>query len=127
MFKSAKMPDLSEFNGEYFVDMLTVLPNLRKFSHRKVFYTKDNRIFGHNILLTNRTWGHFFIEKGDCKALNSLEVIIINYSRPENSFITNKIRDHLRCIEQNKLYLGRFNYFLKGRFYFLGYFSLSKL
>ena len=46
IFKNARTPKLSEFNGEYFVDMLTILPSLRKFSHRKIFYSENDKTLG---------------------------------------------------------------------------------
>ncbi len=126
IFKNAGTPELSEFNGEYFVDMLTLIPSLRKFSHRKVFYYEDNQVKGYNVLFADKIWGHFFLEEGICKEVDSLKVIVINYDVAENSFLTNKIRDYVRCVEKDSLYLGRFNYLFMGKLYFLGYFSLSK-
>ncbi|MFQ6083452.1 MAG: hypothetical protein ACE5WD_08845 [Candidatus Aminicenantia bacterium] len=125
IFKNGTIPKISEFNGEYFVDMLTIVPSLRKFSHRKVFYTETEKVFGYNLLFNNMKWGHFFLEEGICEKVGSLEVVVINYNKPENSFITNRIRDHVRFIE-NGLYLGRFNYLFRDKLHFLGYFSLSK-
>lgn len=126
IFKDAKTPNISEFKGEYFVDMLTGLPSLRKISHRKVFYLENNRILGYNMIFTNKIWGHFFVEEGICEAVDSLRVVVINYDRAENSFISNRIRDHVRCVEEKTLYLGRFNYIFMGKLRFLGYFSLLK-
>jgi hypothetical protein len=125
-FKNARTPNVYEFCGEYLVDMLTVLPSLRKFSHRKVFYTKNDRVLGYNLLFTNKIWGHFFLEEGICKEVDLLKVVVINYDKIENSFISNRIRDQLRCIEKDALYLGRFNYLFMGKPQFLGYFSLTK-
>ncbi|MEW5760120.1 MAG: hypothetical protein AB1779_05085 [Candidatus Thermoplasmatota archaeon] len=126
IFKNAKTPKISEFDGEYFVDMLTVLPSLRKISHRKIFYSKNNKVFGYNVLFTDKIWGAFFLEEGICKEIDSLKVVVINYDRTENSFITKRIRDHVRCIEEKSLYIGRFNYLFGSNLRFLGYFSLSK-
>lgn len=64
VFAKAAVPDVFEFEGEYFVDMLTGLPSLRRFSHRKAFYAKEGGALGHNILFKNRIWGRFFLEKG---------------------------------------------------------------
>lgn len=126
IFRDASLPDISEFKGEYFVDMLTVLPSLKAFSHRKFFYSQDGKVLGYNILFKRKIWGHFFVEQGVCGEVDSLPAVVIDYQRRENSFISNRIRDYLRCIEKNKLYLGRFNYNLMGKFYFMGYFSLTK-
>ena len=41
IFKNARVPDIFEFHGEYLVDMLTVLPSLKNFSHRKIFLTEN--------------------------------------------------------------------------------------
>ena len=127
IFRNLKTSNVSQFKDEYFVDMLTGLPTLRKILHRKVFYHEKNRVLGYNVLLKNMIWGRFFLEEGICKEMDSIKVVVINYNRPENSFISNRIIDHVRCIEENALYLGRFNYLLRGKFFFLGYFSLLKI
>ncbi len=126
VFKNAEIPEASEFNGEYFVDMLTVLPSLRKLSHRKVFCIESGKALGYNKFFSNRSWGRFFLEEGLCKELGSLPAILINYDRPENSFITNGMRDYIRRIETSRIYIGRFNYLFMGKLLFLGYFSLIK-
>ena len=125
IFRNAATPDISEFSGEYFVDMLTVFPSFKRFSHRKVFHLENDKVSGYNVLL-NRTWGHFFLEEGICNELDSLRAVVINYDRRENTFFIRRIRDHVRRIEQD-IYLGRFNYLLYGRLYFGGYFLLEKI
>lgn len=126
IFKLAINPAGPELKGEYFVNMLTGLPSLRLFSHRKLFYQENKRVLGYNVLFRKARWGHFFLEKGICKEMDNLEVLTINYQQGKNSSFTNKIRDYLRCVEKGNLYLGRFNYILMGKPRFLGYFSLSK-
>lgn len=126
IFKNATEPDTSEFSGEYTVDMLTVLPSLQRFAHRKVFHHDNTTVSGHNVLFSNTIWGHFFLEQGICPQVDSGKVIVINYNTTKNSFLTRRIRDHVRCIEKNRLYLGRFNLVVMGRPRFLGFFSLSK-
>ncbi len=125
VFKSAAPPHISELEGQYLVDMLTVWPSFKRFSHKKVMYKVDDKVQGHNVLF-NKVWGHFFIEEGICKEVDSVRVVVINYNRAENSFSVRGIRDHIRCVEKDSLYIGRFNYQLPGRFQFLGYFSLEK-
>jgi hypothetical protein len=126
IFKNARTPEISELNGEYTVDMLTLIPSLKRFEHRKVFYPEDSGVSGYNMLL-NIKWGRFFLEQETCKELGSLNVLVINYDKPGNLFITKRIRDHLRCVEDGDLYLGRFNSLFLGKLYFLGYFSLTKV
>jgi len=126
MFINAAAPELSDFQGEYIVDMLAYLPSLKKLSHRKTFYKKNDRTLGHNILL-NKKWGHFFLEEGVCSELDSIRTVVINYDLKENTFPVRRIRDHLRCIEKEKIYIGRFNYMIGTRLYFIGYFSLEKM
>ncbi|UCF86591.1 MAG: hypothetical protein JSV71_03665 [Nitrospiraceae bacterium] len=126
IFTNSRTPELSELNGEYSVDMLTLIPSLKRLEHRKVFYPEDAGVTGHNILL-NIKWGRFFLERGTCKDLGHLGVVVINYDRPRNLCITKKVRDHLRCVENGELYLGRFNVLLLDKLYFLGYFSLRKV
>lgn len=126
IFRNAAAPSISEFNGEYHVNMLTGLPTLKRFSHRKVFYRESGKTVGYNMLFVKKVWGYFFLEDGICKETDSLKTTMINYDRGENSFISNRIRDYVRCIEKNNLYIGRFYYLFMGKFHFLGYFSLSK-
>ncbi|UCB56842.1 MAG: hypothetical protein JSV30_06525 [Candidatus Omnitrophota bacterium] len=126
IFKKAHCPAPSELKGEYFVDMLSALPTLRGFFHRKVFIPEGDGVSGYNLLFADKKWGAFFLEKGICNELGSIEAMVINYDREENSFLTNKIRDYIRCIEPGRLYIGRFNYLFMGKLRFLGYFSLSK-
>lgn len=126
IFTKARTPDISELNGEYSVDMLTLIPSLKRFEHRKVFYPGNSGVSGHNILL-NIKWGRFFLEQGTCKELGSLNVVVINYDKPGNLCITKRVRDHLRCVEDSSLYLGRFNVLFLGKLCFLGYFSLRKV
>ena len=126
IFKTARVPRAMEFHGEYFVDMLTVLPSLKTFSHRKFFYTENNAVKGYNILLHKTIWGHFFLEHGTYED-ESAAVLVINYARKENHFFSYRMIDYVRCVEDDTLYLGRFNYILFGKPRFLGYFSLSKV
>ncbi len=138
IFRSAEAPEVSEFNGEYEVDMLTGLPSLKKISHRKKFYERDGKISGYNIVFKNLKWGRFFLEEGACEDMGSPRTINpvrrelsngvkINYNRGENSFLTKHIRDFVRRVERDKLYLGRFYYKLGKKLLFLGYFSLKKI
>lgn len=122
IFKNARTPDIFEFNGEYFVNMLTGIPSLKRFFHRKVFYPKNNKILGYNLFFNNMKWGSFFLEQ---RSYNEGKVIVINYDKKENSFITDKIRDYVRRVDK-EIYLGRFNYLFFGKPLFLGYFSLTK-
>jgi hypothetical protein len=126
IFRKAYTPDISEFSGEYLVDMLTFIPGLNMFPLRKIFYVEHGGVSGYNILF-KKVWGHFFLEKGICKEVDSLNTVVINYNRTENSAIIRNIRDDVRCLEKGNLYLGRFNYILMGNHRFLGYFSLSRM
>ncbi len=126
LFRSATVPDVSEFSGEYFVDMLTVLPNLRRISHRKVFNIDNEGVSGCNILFRKMEWGCFYLEKGVSGAPDPVPVVVINYDKAENFFLIRRIRDHVRCLAKEKLYLGRFNYVVMGVPRLCGYFSLSK-
>ena len=126
VFRNAKTPTATELNGEYLVDMLTVLPSLKRFSHRKVIYRENNMVSGYNVVF-NKIWGRFIVEEDICKDVDSVKVTVINYNRPENSLLIRRIRDHLRCMEKDLLYIGRFNYLFSGRLQFMGYFSLEKI
>ena len=42
IFIKSSIPELTELSGEYYVDMLTGLPSLKKLFHRKAFYQKNN-------------------------------------------------------------------------------------
>ncbi len=94
IFRKAKKPELSEFNGEYEVDMLTMLPSLRCFSHRKVFSVEKDGVAGCNVLFRKQKWGHFFLEEGTCLNPELLRVIVVNYDRRENTILTSRGSDH---------------------------------
>jgi hypothetical protein len=126
IIKKARVPDPFEFSGEYAGDMRTILPSLKKFSHRKFFFTENNQVKGYNILFQKKIWGHFYLERGTCLDLGSADVLVINYAKRENSF-SYRVIDYVRCIEDKTLYLGRFNYVLFGKPRFLGYFTLTKV
>lgn len=127
IFKKAEVPDLLEFSGEYSVDMLTILPSLRKFAHRKYFSLEKGKVTGYNVLFSKKVWGHFFLEEGVCEELGSIKVAIINYNVPGNPPIFKRMMDEIRCVKKGSLYIGRFNYLIKGKPHFFGYFSLSKV
>ena len=38
IFKDAGTPEIHDLNGEYLVDMLTVFPSFKRFSHKKVIH-----------------------------------------------------------------------------------------
>ena len=103
IFKTSRVPQAIEFYGEYFVDMLTVLPSLRKYSHRKFFYTEHNTVKGYNILFQKKIWGHFFLERGTYGD-ESAAVLIINYARKENRFFSHRMIDFVRCVEDDTLF-----------------------
>jgi hypothetical protein len=124
IFRIATVPEISEFSGEYFVHMLTGgLPNMRRFGHRKLFYAEGGKILGHNII--SKPWGRFFLEAG-VSDVDGRGVVVINYNREGNSFASKRIRDHVRCVEKQVLYIGRFNYIFRSSPRFLGYFLLSR-
>lgn len=125
-YSEAHAPEVSEFAGEYRVRMLTRLPSLTWFAHRKVFLRDAAGVSGCNVLLRDLKWGYFSLEKGVSPGRERLEVVTINYDRPENTFLTRGIRDHVRRIDEG-MYLGTFNMFMMGRLRFLGYFSLEKI
>lgn len=126
IFRKASLPDVSEFRGEYLVDVLTGFPSFKRFSHRKVFYPSAGRVSGHNVLF-KRKWGHFFTEEGVCESAGLIRATVINYDRKENSFPVRGIRDYVRCVEKDVLYIGRSHYLIFGRLYFMGYFLLEKI
>ncbi len=123
VFKKAESPNSAELNGEYFVDMLTGIPSLKRLNHRKIFRRKNGQTIGCNIILKNKRWGRFFLEQ--TVGASERSELIINYDVPKNLFISKRIRDEVRQVG-NGLYLGRFNYILFGKPRFLGYFSLEK-
>jgi len=124
IFKAATIPNIADFGGEYSVNMLTGLPNFRRFGHRKIFYEEGNKVSGHNVII--KPWGRFFLKEG-ISDVDGKSVVVIDYNRSENSFISRRIRDHVRYIQEGNLYIGRFNYMLMGKLYFVGYFSLSRV
>lgn len=126
IFRNAAPPVLSELSGEYRVDMLTVFPSLKRFSHRKIFYKKDDVVLGYNLLF-GKTWGRFYVEEEIPGKGDNRKVAVINYNVTENLYPFRMIRDHVRYAESHGLYVGRFYYQVLGRLFFLGYFSLEKV
>jgi hypothetical protein len=126
IFIKADPPGPSELEGEYLVDMLTIFPSFKRFSHRKVFHKENEMMQGYNVLF-GKKWGYFFLEEDMCTALNQKAATVINYNRKGNSPIIRGIRDQIRCVNKQELYIGRFNYMLSGRLIFLGYFSLERM
>ncbi len=126
IFKNAEDVSINDFKGEYWVEMLTgIIPNLKNvFKHRKRFFTQDNTTAGYNMFFKNYIFGHFSIEEG---TELDVPVIILNYNQKQNSCIFRRIKDKVRCIEKDKVYLGRLTYNLFGKFRFVGYFTLTKI
>ena len=83
----AEISDLS--SGEFYIHMLTIVPSLRRIKHRKVFRTTPEGIKGNNILWKKFKWGCFFLEQKKCIKFPEFDVVVINYDRRENSFISN--------------------------------------
>lgn len=127
VFKKARIPEIMEFRGEYAVRMLTRLPSLHLLKHRKTFRSAERGVAGQNILFRDCRWGSFFLEEGVMPGAEKLKVVVINYGTPGNSMLTRGIRDLVRAVDGDRLYLGRFNLLIRGRLRFLGYFSLERI
>ena len=126
IFLNASDPVIAELNGEYIVDILSFLPSLKRLSHRKIMYTRAKTQLGHNVL-SGRTWGRFSVSEGSFKESDFLKAVRLNYDREKNFFIIKNIRDYIRRIEDNTLYIGKFYYRIFERSIFIGYFSLEKI
>lgn len=127
VFKNGRLPEIGEFQGEYTVRMLTIAPSLHGMKHRKVFFQSKGDVCGKNILFRHLEWGSFFLKETRMQGPERLQVVVINYGRPENTILTRRIRDLVRAVDGDKLYLGRFNILVRGKLRFLGYFSLTKI
>lgn len=127
VFKNGRIPQVREFQGEYLVRMLTMLPSLHRVKHRKSFETDDKGSVGKNILFRNFAWGNFFLEEGALEKPEKLEAVIINYATRKNTCMIRRIRDFVRAVDGDRLYLGRFTMVILGKPVFLGYFSLTKI
>ncbi|MDD5251144.1 MAG: hypothetical protein PHT12_00750 [Patescibacteria group bacterium] len=125
LFSQATVPNAVEFDGEFEVDMLTILPSLRRLGHRKVFWSDAGKVIGCNVLFRNFRWGRVVLEPGKCN-WDGQPALLINYDVAGN-YLSRGMRDYVRRLEKGETYLGRFNYVLFGRLIFLGYFSLRRL
>jgi hypothetical protein len=125
VFADSPAPDLSHLQGEYLVNILMV-PGYRTLRHRKFFYREHGNVLGYN-LLRHTIWGRFTVEEGRAAEADSRHAAVINYNRNENLFFIRRIRDHIRCVKEDALYIGRAGYRLFGRTIFLGYFTLEKI
>ncbi len=126
-FKNARVPSPAEFEGEYEVDMLTVLPSLRRFAHRKTFEKTGGAVTGRNVLFRSSCWGGFFLEESVIPGPEGLKAVVINYNIRGNTFLTRRIRDYVRSVDGTRVYLGRFTLMVNNKPRFLGYFSLTKI
>jgi hypothetical protein len=126
MFLDGTVPAPSEFRGEYFVDMLTILPSFLWANHRKAFHPEGPSVVGHNVFFKGMAWGRVILEPGLCPALDNAPCLVIDYRGRGNSILSSPMLDHLRCVKPGTAYLGRFNYRMGGDLLFLGYFSLTR-
>ncbi len=125
MFIQADPQGGLELKGEYLVDMLTLFPSFKRFSHRKIFYSENGVVRGRNELFGIK-WGYFYIEETICQNIDQKRTAVINYNTKENPPGIRGIRDQIRCVKKDEYYIGRFNYSVFGRLVFLGYFSLER-
>ena len=125
MFRNAAAPEVSEFDGDYLVDMLTITPSLKIFSHTKSFWTSPSGVEGTNVLFGGWRWGRIRLERGPCRNFDPLDSVIISYDLPDNSFLTKGWCDFVRRTGEDS-YLGRYNVKIGRSTVFLGYFSLEK-
>lgn len=128
LFINGKPVEIDELQNEYYVEMITgFVPNFIKFNHRKRFYKKDGKPYGNNIIFRNYNFGYFDIEENQIKVPGDDEthdVLILNYHNKRN-FIWRGMVDQIRCLEYQKLYLGRYNLHFFGKLRFVGYFALT--
>ena len=125
IFINGSEPSIEEFEGEYWVAMLTgKIPNFRWAGHKKRFSDEDVDKTGKNIILSGITFGHFNVEPGRCDDLDDLQAVILNYGNNKN-LLTRSVRDKIRTIE-NGWYLGRYYSDIDNSLQFRGYFSLER-
>jgi len=127
-FRNGKPVKLDELQHEYYVEIITgFIPNVIRFSHRKKYYLRNGKPYGNNILFKDYNFGYFSMEK-DYIAIKGddekLDVLILNYHNKRN-FIWRGMIDQIRCLEYQKLYLGRYNLHFFGKLRFVGYFALT--
>ncbi|MGA1821498.1 MAG: hypothetical protein ACMUIG_03110 [Thermoplasmatota archaeon] len=128
VFKAGDAGSSRDLKGEFYVDILTGLPSLRKLNHRKRISIEKGDHRGFNtVFRKKKVFGHFKVEPDTCEELDSIKVIKLDYYVPENSFIMNRMIDRMRCIKRRKLYLGRYYLRLFGKHRFMGYFTLEKI
>lgn len=124
LFRESAAPEPELLDGEYAVDMLSGVPSLKIFGHKKIFRKEGNRIVGRNVIFQKINWGYFFLEKSE---YGGAKTCLINYNAEKNGFLSKRIRDHIRYDAKNDIFIGRFNLKFFGRLFFLGYFSLNKI
>lgn len=120
------MFDLRVLSGDYAVHMLSLMPSLHRFGHRKRFLADRARPGGTNLFFRSLRWGRFLLEEGRSDDPEPLPVVVINYDVPGNLPPTRLVRDHLRELVPGRRYLGRLNVLLAGRLRFLAYFGLER-
>jgi hypothetical protein len=126
IFLNARDPDIKDFQGEFSVDILSVLPSFRWLSHRKVIYVENGNHIGHNVL-SGKKWGKFSVSECDLMNTQSVKTLMFNYNMNNNFFLLRGIRDYVRCVERDTLYIGKFSYVIFNIHVLIGYFSLEKI
>ncbi len=126
IFLNARDPEITELQGEYIVDILSWLPSLKRLNHRKIINVMENTGRGHNVVM-GKTWGRFSVTENTEKESVFHKALKLSYDNQDNSFLIRNIRDYIRCIEDNTLYIGKFFYRIFKRSVFIGYFSLKKI
>jgi len=124
IFREAAAPAASALLGTYAVDMLTGVPSLRWWNHRKRIWSGVSA-GGCNLVGENLDWGYFRLRNATCP-LDGRPAVLVDYDVWPNGF-SRRFCDHLRCTDDPCILLGRFSCRLFGQPRFLGYFSLIKL
>lgn len=121
IFLNGSEPDINEFKGDYWVDMLTGgIPSFRWAGHKKRFFDKTGR----NYVIGALPFGHFSVKEGGCDDLANAKVVILDYGNNKN-VLTRSIFDKIRKINDD-LFLGRYYAVKDDSTCFRGYFSLEK-
>lgn len=113
-FLAGHVPDTLDLDGDWAVKGLLGPVPVRFLGHTKQFRPDGEGVFeGNNRFLGGIRTGYYHASIGPSQLDPSLQVINIDYNRPENPRIMRGLTDEVRFVGDNKL-LGRGVYVAPG-------------
>ena len=143
LFRAGNKPESETLLGpngepcEWTVEMLTgPIPDMggKRLRHRKVFErpaangnVRDGNVRGCNINCSNVHWGAFYVSLSSYNDGDYSDEKPVAYLVYNGGSITRRICDMIRTTNDPNVLIGKFFYKWRGRYRFLGYFTLTRI